>query len=717
MIQRRAVYRHKDLARLFSPADIAIYGISPNAKSFGARTAALLADFRGDLHYVNPRYDHIGEQPCHPSIKAMPKAPDCVLIAVPQAAVEQAVVDCAQAGVGGVVIYASNYAETRIPDLVAQQERLAAIARESGMKILGPNCIGFINFSRLALASFAAADIRLEAPDRPGVGLVSQSGGVGFALGQGVQRGMSISHVITTGNACDVNIADIVSYLAEDPGCGSIACLFEGMADPAQFLEAGEIALNAGKPVVVSKLAFGERGAAAAMSHTGLLAGSAQAYKAMFDRCGIISLPSLDGLLETASFLAKAPETPSAKGVAVIGASGGSMVAASDMAELFDVPLPQPRPELHAFLATKVPAFGSVGNPCDCTAAVAGDADTFLACIEAMLSDEVYGTIVIPQAGLSGRTPERRKRFSALSKKLGKPVCLPFIGGWTGGPGSTEAEQEPGFGWFYSMDRCFATLAAWHRRADLLAARKLSGPRRLVRQSPQASAAQARELIRAAKGRPLTERTAKQVLALYGVPVVPDRLVQSRDEAAAAAGTMGFPVALKVESPDLPHKTEAGVISLNLVTADAVRAAFDTLMANAERQQAQIEGVLVQPMLKPGAEVMIGVKIDPLFGPLVVVGLGGIFVELLKDTVLDLAPVTQPEARSMLEKLKGRKILEGFRGGQAVDLDTLAGIIVRVSEFAADQQDEILELDINPLICVGAGCVAVDALIVPVQRS
>jgi len=716
---KRGVYRHQDLARLFNPASIAIYGISPNPKSFGARTAVLLKDYLGELHLVNSRYDRIGERICHPSIQSIVKdtgrAPDCVLIAVPQAAVEQAITECAEAGVGGVVIYASNYAETRQPDLVAAQQRIAAIARDSGLKVLGPNCIGFINFSRLALASFAAADIKLEVPQRPGVALVSQSGGVGFGLGQGAQRGMSMSHVVTTGNACDVDIADIVSYLAEDPACASIACLFEGMTDPSRFLEAGEIAWKAGKPVVVSKLAFGEKGAAAAMSHTGLLAGSSKAYQALFERCGIVSLPSLDGLLETASFLAKAPAQPSATGVAVIAASGGAVVAASDMAELYGVPLPQPNQQLHDFLATKVPAFGTVGNPCDCTAAVAGDADTFLACIEAMLADEAYGTIVIPQAGLSARTHERRKRFSVLAQKLGKPICLPFIGGWTGGPGTTEAEMDAGFGWFYSLDRCFATLAAWHRRAALIDARKTSGPRQLKRVSPQENASKARDLIRAANGRPLTERQAKAALSLYGIPVVHEQLERSAKDAAAAASFIGFPVVLKVESPDIPHKTEAGGISLNLRTEQEVAAAFDTIMANAKRYapQARINGVLVQPMAKAGVEVMVGVKRDPLFGPLVLVSLGGVFVELLKDSVVDLAPVNREEALAMLDKLKGRDIFKGFRGAPPVNPDRLAEVIVRVSEFGADQSGEFIELDINPLICAGDECIAVDALIVP----
>ena len=712
-VSHRSVYRHRDLDRLFNPRSIAIYGISPNPKSFGARTAALLGDYDGRLLLVNPKYERIGAAMCHASIAALPEVPDCVLIAAPQDAVEKAVLDCADRGVGGVVIYASNYAETALPGQVARQDRLTAIARESGLKILGPNCIGFINFSRRALASFAAADIKLEVPRSPGVALVSQSGGVGFALVQSVQRGMVMSHVITTGNACDVNIADLIAYLAEDPACSAIACLFEGMADPSQLLEAGEVAWAANKPVIVSKLAFGEQGAAAALSHTGLLAGSAAAYKAAFERNGIVMLESLDGLLETASFFAKAPRRPSAHGVAVIGASGGAMVAATDMAELHGVALPQPRPALHAFLTSQVPSFASVRNPCDVTAAVAGDPDRFLACIEAMLADDAYGTVVLPQAGLSARTAERRRRFSELAQHLGKPVCLPFIGGWVGGPGSAEAEMDQGFGWFYSLDRCFATLAAWHARDDRRRQWERDGPRTLARVSPADAAGKAAALIAASGNSTLTEREAKAVLAVYGVPVVGEQRVQSADEAACAAQALGFPVVLKVESPDLPHKTDAGVIRLNLKTADEVRAAYDAVMASAMRAspQPRINGVLVQPMLPAGSEIMVGAKIDPLFGPLIVAGLGGIMVELLKDTVVELAPINHREARAMLDRLKGRAALTGFRGAEPVDLDKLSDIIVRLSEFADDQKTRITELDVNPLICAGSRITAVDALI------
>jgi acyl-CoA synthetase (NDP forming) len=331
-----------------------------------------------------------------------------------------------------------------------------------------------------------------------------------------------------------------------------------------------------------------------------------------------------------------------------------------------------------------------------------------------MLTGDTYGAMVAPHTSLSQGNIPRAAAMAEVGARLGKPVCFSFSGGWLGGPGMLEAEVHPHLQCFQSIDRCFATLAAWHRREDRLLSYEKHGPRKLVRAAPASAEETAARLIAASGNNTLTEREAKAVLAAYGVPVVQEALVQSAAEAASAAEKLGFPVALKVESPDLPHKTEAGVIRLQLKTADDVRAAFDAVIANANKvsPQPKINGVLVQPMVPAGVEIMVGARIDPQFGPLIVVGLGGILVELLKDTTLALAPVTHAEALALLHNLKGRKLLDGFRGSEPVNADALADVIVRLSEFAADQRDHIAELDVNPLICTGRRVIAVDALMV-----
>ncbi len=552
-------------------------------------------------------------------------------------------------------------------------------------------------------------------PDRPpprphAIGIISQSGSLGFSLAQAIERGAAVSHVLTSGNSCDVDVADYVAFLADEPSCRAIACVFEGMADPGRMIRAAEIAWQAGKPLVMYKMATGVRGAQAAMSHTGSLAGSNEAYVAAFARAGVIQVDRLEAVVETASFFAKAPP-PSAPGVAVIATSGGATIMAADKAELHGVALPQPAAAAAAVLAARIPEFGSPRNPCDVTAQVLTDGDSLLVCTDALLGDPAFGALVTSHAYAYASATARLPVFSGSAAAHGKIVCNVWAPEWLGGPGARETEADPHLALFHSMDRCFATLAAWHWREDL----RRQPPRDpAARLSAPDAAGQAAALLRAAPAQALTEREAKRVFALYGIPVVPDRLVQDPDAAIAAAAAFGFPVALKVESPDILHKTDAGVVRLNLHTAEAVRAAWhDILAASAAIQPPpRVTGVLVQPMLPPGVEVMIGARMDPQFGPLIVVGLGGILVELLKDVALALAPVQPAEALSMLRGLKGAPLLSGYRGAPPVDLNHLAEIVCRASELIADAAGAIAEMDINPLICDGARIAAVDGLIV-----
>jgi acyl-CoA synthetase (NDP forming) len=712
-VKHRAVYRRAELERLFNPRSIAVFGVSPNPASLGARSIDQLRPFEGKVYRVNPRYEKIGDEICYPSIAALPEVPDCAIIALPRAAVDDAVVECARGQVGGAVVFASGYIETGKPENIALQQHMTQLARETGLKVVGPNCLGFVNLPGKVIASFSKTDLGTTAPARGGVGLVSQSGAMGFGLAQAARRGMPISHMLATGNACDVNIADGIAFLAEDPACAAIACLFEGLADPWQLVEAGEIAMAHNKPVIAYKLGTGEEGAAAAMSHTGSLAGGAAAWVAACERAGIVLVDNVEAMLETAAFFAKA-RRPVSRGVAVIASSGGAAIACADIAERHGVALPQPRPEVKKILEEHIPEYGSPRNPCDVTTALQNDPKLLPACMEAMLGDDMYSTLVWPQAALRPDSVERRGPISEVVAKIGKPICMAFVGGWIGGPGTAEAEASPHFAWFYEINRAFAAIAAWHKLDDKHLAREKNGPRRVVRLSDAGAKDKAGQLIAASPNKALTEREAKAVLACYGVPVVGEQLVQSSEEALKAAQALGYPVAMKVESPDIPHKTEAGVIRLNLKTAGEVQAAYEAVMANARKYKAdaKLNGVLVQPMAPSGTEIMVGAKIDPLFGPLIVAGLGGILVELLKDTALELAPITRDEAKAMLGKLKGKAALEGFRGSQPVDKEKLAEVIVRLAEFADDQKDLIAELDVNPLICAGSRITAVDALIV-----
>ena len=526
-----------------------------------------------------------------------------------------------------------------------------------------------------------------------------------------MQRGMSISHVLTSGNSCDVDMADYVAYLAEEDSCGAIALLFEGMADPVRLMQAAELAARKDKPLIVCKLAVGETGANAALSHTGSLAGSQAAYRTAFQRAGAVLVDNFEHLMETASFFSKT-SAPKSRGVAVLATSGGAAIMAADKADAHGLSLPQPGPAALEVLKARIPDFGSTANPFDATAQVINDPDCVPDCARAILADPAYGALIVPTVFAAPTGIARVPMWNKLAQDSGKAVLNIWLTDWLEGPTAPEMEQAPHAVLFRSMDRAFACIAAWHRRADLLAA-----PHDLPPDTPDAVRAQAAALLAASGERTLTEREAKAVLALYGIPVVQEHLAQSADDAVRHAQATGYPVVVKVESPDLPHKTEAGVIRLNLRNEAELRDAYAAVMANAAKVQPppRINGVLVQPMVPQGTEMMLGGRIDPLFGPIILAGLGGVLVELMQDTAVGLAPVTRHEALGMLAGLKGQAALEGFRGSPAVDRAALADIICRLGRFLSDHAALLAEIDINPLICAGGRILAVDAWIVKVE--
>lgn len=705
---QRPLYTREEMRRLVTPASVAVVGVSERANAFGNRVVANMAAFDGRLYQVNPKYPELAGRPCFPSLDALPEVPDCVVIATAREGVEGVARACAARGVGAVVVLASGYAETGKPEHAAAQERLRAIAQGAGMRLVGPNTIGLLNYVVGAGLTFSGMPDR-RPPGPHAIGIVSQSGALGFSLAQAVERGVSVSHVLTAGNSCDVDVADHVAYLAHDDSCRAIACLFEGMADPRRMLAAAELAFEADKPLVMYKIATGSAGALAALSHTGSLAGTNAAYAAVFARAGVVQVDRYEALVEAACFLAKAG-APKASGVAVVATSGGAAIMAADKAEVHGVPLPQPGPDAAAVLADAVPEYGSSRNPCDVTAQVLTSAGGLYACVSALLTDPAYGAMVTSHAYAYEPATRRLPVFAEAAAATGKIVCNVWAPEWLGGPGSVETESDPHLALFHSMDRCFAAIAAWQWRDALRRAGRGASPRLAAHGAKAAMQALLGRVARNA----LTGREAKEVMALYGIPVVEDALVENAADAVAAAGKTGFPVVLKGESPDILHKTEAGLVKLDIRTAAEVERAFAGIVRAVEDMfpKPRFEGVTVAAMVPKGVEVMVGARHDPQFGPLVVVGLGGVLVEVLSDTALAPAPVTAPEAEAMLRSLKGAALFEGFRGAPAVDLPRLAQVVCRFSELAADAGDAIAEMEINPLMCAGDRMVAADALLV-----
>ena len=709
MSQERPLYSHAQLARMLNARSVAIIGASARPGAFGERVLMNLQNYTGTIYLVNARYENIGDRKCYPSVLDLPESPDVAVVVTARDVVESVVQDCIAAKVGGIIIFASGYAETGRAEHIALQDRLGALAQGAGVPIIGPNCIGTVNYELQSRISFMPySDMPVPEPGTA-IGVISQSGALGFGLEQALQRGVPISHVLTSGNSVDVDMADYVMYLADEPAVGAIALLFEGSAQPMRLMKACEHALAKGKPVVVCKIAVGELGGAAAMSHTGSLSGSQAAYRAAFARAGAILVDEYTDLMETAHFMVKAPRQAGARGVAVLASSGGAAIMAADAAEAYGIPLPQARPETQAVLEARIPEFGSTRNPVDVTAQVMNDPECIPACARAMAADDTFGAVLIPVPYSSAAGVLRVPMWGEIARSSGKPIIHAWISDWLQGPTSLELAREPGVIVVRSMDRAMANLAAW----QWYCAKRDAAARQAVASVPAAAKAAAAAVMAAAE-RTLTERQSKEAFACYGIPVVQEKLATSADEAAALAVAMGLPSVVKIESPDLPHKTEAGVIRLNLKTEAEVRAAYAEVMANAAKVSPppRVNGVLVQPMVPTGVEIMIGARVDPLFGPLIVVGLGGIFVELMKDTTVALAPVTDDEALSMLASLRGQAMLDGFRNLPAVDREALAKVVVDVAGFIADHRDVVAEIDVNPLICAGGRILAVDALIV-----
>jgi acyl-CoA synthetase (NDP forming) len=668
------------------------------------RTLENLAHYGGAIYPVNAKYERIGERACYASLAALPQSPDCVVLVVPREGVEAALEEAAAARAGSVIVYASGYGEMAREDAGRAQRRLAGIARAAKMPMLGPNCMGLINHALGAGLSFIPEYAR--APRQAGsIAVVSQSGALGYSLAQAWERGLGIRYFFSVGNSADIDVGDLIAAMAGAPDCKAIACLFEGVASAARMLEAGALARRAGKPVIVYKLGTSEDGAAAARSHTGSLAGSAVAWRALFERAGFIPVEDYEALLEYARFFAVAGK-PLARGVAVISGSGGAGVMAADKAAKHAVPMPQPLPETVEKLRAIVPEFGAARNPCDPTGQVLSVPESFGQCCRALLADPQYGALVVPgTVAVVETAKDRVPAMAALAHEQPKPVVLVWLSEWLQGPGSGEYEKEERIALFRSMERCFGALAAWHALAD----RKTETAPRL---SPPGAAQAARQIL-ARGGATLTESESKRVLAAYGVPVVEERLARTADEAAVAARELGYPVAIKAESPTILHKTELGVVRLGVADEAQARRAYAEITAAARGHA--LRGVLVQPMI-PGIEVIVGARVDPVVGPLVVVGSGGVLVELMQDSVAALAPVARAQALAMLERLKGYPLLTGFRGSVPVRVEALADAIARVSELAQDLAAEIDELDVNPLRCGGERVVAVDALIVKKRK-
>ena len=691
----------ESLSALFAPRAIAVVGASSNAQKIGGIPVDYQRrfGFEGALYPVNPNADRIQELPAFPSLRAIGQPVDLAILAVPSALVDGALDDAIAAGVKGVVLFSSGFAEVGAEGAAAQA-RLGDKARAAGVRLVGPNCLGFMNIARHVYATFSPAPgVGRVMPGR--IGLVSQSGAFGaYAYAMARARGVGLSLWATTGNEADVQVADCLAWLAQDPDTDVIMAYMEGCRDGPRLRAALALAQANGKPVVMVKVGRTALGAEAAASHTAALAGDDAVYDAVFRQYGVLRARNLTEFFDLAHSAAVAGR-PRDRSIGLFTLSGGvgALMADEASAQGLDA---RPLSETAQDTLRRWVPFAAPRNPVDITGQVTNDMTLIDRTARVMLDDQGFASWMgfLAAAGASDAFwPVLRSLVASLREAY--PDTLLAV----------------------------STLLTPQRRAELEAMRCLvfadpsDGIRTIAALAglkPAAAVAAAPASTQA----PLTlvpgtmsEPDALALLADAGVPVVAHRVVRSADEAAAAAEALGEAVVVKIVSADIPHKSDVGGVALGLRGAAQARAAFERTrdLALTARPEARLDGALVARMLTGGVECIAGVHRDPVFGPVLMFGLGGIHVETLRDVSLRALPITRDDALAMVRDLRAFAILNGARGRPPVDLDSIADALCALADFALRAGDSLDSAEINPLIArpqAEGGCVAVDALVV-----
>ncbi|MGW2596544.1 acetate--CoA ligase family protein [Streptomyces klenkii] len=686
-----------DLDRLFRPETVAVVGASdaegrPNT-GITRQLIAWSERVGARLHPVHPTRTSVFGIPCHPSVRDLPERVDLAVLLVgdPLPVLEE--LDGAKAAFA--VAFAGGFAETG-PAGAAAQADLAAAARRSGVRLLGPN------------TNLNAFEHFREDLDGPAIALITQSGHQGRPVFALQELGIRLSHWAPTGNEADLECADFISYFAARPEVGAIAAYVEGLKDGRSFLLAADRAARHKVPVVAVKVGRTEAGARTAASHTGKLTGADDVVDAAMRQFGVIRVDSLDELQDTAALLARA-RPPKAPGVAVYSISGGTGAHFADLATAAGLPLPAlsaaKQDELHQW----IPEYLSVANPVDCGGHPVGD-ERGRKIIDALLDDPSVGVLICPVPGPFPPMSDRLVRdLVAAAERTDKLVCVV----WGSPVGTEDAYRTTLLGssrvaTFRTFSNCITAVRAYlahHRFTDTYRSPFDTAPR-----TPSPSARKAQELMR--PGEQLSEHAAKQLLRAYGIRVPREQLVTSAAAAVRAAGLVGYPVVMKASGPQLAHKTELGLIKIGLTSASQVRDAYRELTDIARYEGLPLDGILVCQLVGRGVEMVVGISPDSLFGPTVTVGLGGALVEVLHDTAVAVPPFGEHHARAMLTELRGRALLDGVRGAPPADVDALVETVLRVQRMSLELGGALAELDINPLVVLerGQGAVALDAL-------
>jgi len=684
-----------DLDALFRPASVAIVGASGDANKVGGRPLAFLlrAGWSGRILPINPGASQVQGVPAFPSLDAIDGPIDQAIVAVPAAQVAPVVEQCAARGVRALQVFSAGFGEG--PGASQAVPRLRALAREAGMRILGPNSLGLFNAVDGFFGTFATA-LDGAWPRAGGIGVATQSGAFGsYFFGMAQQRGLGFSHFVATGNESDVDVADCIGWLAADPSTKVIVTAMEGCRDGRKLVHALHAARAAGKPVLAMKVGTSEAGARAAATHTGALSGADRVFDAVLHDTGAVRADSLQALVD-AAYVASIGPLPAGRRLLVVTTSGGIGVLAADAAEASALALP---PIGDAALADlrQVASLADGRNPVDTSAGILADLSAYGRIAARALDDLEVDAALCFLAHIPRNAAHWAQLRGPLVALRARHPRLAFAAVAMADAAVTADLEAEGFAVFTDPSAAVHALAACAPRAARL---------------PPADVRAAAPVLGAV---PATEHGAKRALAAQGIAFAEERLVVDAEEAAAAALALGYPVVLKVVSPDIAHKTEAGGVALGLGDESAVRDALAAMRGRiaAARPDARIEGFLVARQLAGGTEVLVGTHTDPVFGPVVTVGAGGVLAELLDDVCVRLAPVDEDGAREMLHATRLGRLLAGFRGAPPADEAALARLVARLSQLAWASRDRVAAVDLNPVLARPDGAFALDALIVP----
>ena len=714
--------------KMLNPRSLAIVGATPRLQ-YGGRmlAAALKASDRLQVYPVNPRYDEIMDTKCYSSVSELPEAPDLVAVVVPYNHVLDVLRESHQKGVGAAIVISAGFAERGEDDRRELQNEMGKFALESGMRVSGPNCLGIANIKDDIWVSASSLGSQESQGNSGKIGLVCQSGASAFGpfLNRAIDGGIGFTYVVSTGNEADLDFSDFVRYLLDDEDTKVIAGFVEGFKDARKFIDVAEVAAQRGKPIVLIKIGRSELGAQAALSHTAALTGTDAIYDAAMAQHGVIRVQDYDELLEVSQLLAQLP-SPDKQSISLVSHSGGISSLTADMCGQAGLDLPALSQAASDGINDVLKGFGWAANPADVTGFA--NSESFPRIMELMIDEPDVGTLVVASSGGDPQAEQViAQRDQALAKPLGQQKGVVFL--WTGSRNTTDGldklkqAQVPVF---YTPNRLATGLRSYLDYHHWLEKSR-------IQDAPQVPALDENQqdaisrLVENRSGNSLSEHEAKELIAAWGIPGTRESLANSPAEAVAAARELGYPVALKLDSPDVLHKTEAGVIWLGLERDQDVWNAFGEVMSTAEGLLATgeippdpplrkggitINGVLVQEMVADAVEVIVGVSYDPQMGPVLLFGAGGVMVEVYNDVALRLCPVSLQHAYEMIAQVKGSRLLQGYRGRPPADLDALADTLVRVSHMAINLEGKLSELDINPLMVLpqGQGVKAADAL-------